>query len=157
MLVTSRSCRRCRFVVRRRGCCADADDRICIIIRLQAVLVPTEKFPETPEIKGHDFNTGRDIDSIMQSMFTTGFQATALGQAVNEINRMVRPHEHCSECLEYFRMDGLAGTTPSYLNPDSRGPGCPPQIKWRLSDEPITPETDPDHVDPEFRAKTRTR
>lgn len=38
---------------------------------------------------------------------------------------------------------------------------CPlchlPQIDWRLSDEPITPETDADHLDPEFRANTRTR
>jgi deoxyhypusine synthase len=41
-------------------------------------------------IKGHDFNSGRDIDLIMSSMLTTGFQATSLGQAVEEINRMVR-------------------------------------------------------------------
>ncbi|GAX73928.1 hypothetical protein CEUSTIGMA_g1378.t1 [Chlamydomonas eustigma] len=85
---------------------------------MQAVLMPTERMPETPVIKGHDFNKGNDLDSIMQSMLTTGFQATAVGQAVNEINRM---------------------------------------INWRLSDEPITPETDPDHLDPEFRANTRTR
>ena len=80
------------------------------MIRSQAVLVPTEKFPETPEIKGHDFNTGRDIDSIMQSMFTTGFQATALGQAVNEINRMVRPHVQYYNALQgpRSRVDGLA-------------------------------------------------
>ena len=52
--------------------------------------MPTERYPETPVIKGHDFNSGRDIDAIMASMYTTGFQATALGQAVNEVNRMVR-------------------------------------------------------------------
>ena len=52
--------------------------------------MPTEQYPETPVIKGHDFNSGRDIDAIMASMYTTGFQATALGQAVNEVNRMVR-------------------------------------------------------------------
>ncbi|KAG2493653.1 hypothetical protein HYH03_008168 [Edaphochlamys debaryana] len=52
----------------------------------------------------------------MESMLTTGFQATALGQAVNEVNRM---------------------------------------INWRLSDEPVGPNTDPEHADPEFRARTR--
>jgi hypothetical protein len=43
---------------------------------LQAVLMPTERMPETPVIKGHDFNKGNDLDSIMQSMFTTGFQVS---------------------------------------------------------------------------------
>ncbi|MEW5306067.1 MAG: hypothetical protein WDW36_008564 [Sanguina aurantia] len=54
----------------------------------------------------------------MESLFTTGFQATSLGQAVNEVNRM---------------------------------------IQWRLSDEPVGPHTDPDHVDPEYRKTVRTR
>ena len=30
------------------------------------------------------------LDSIMQKMLTTGFQATNVGLAINEINRMVR-------------------------------------------------------------------
>lgn len=55
----------------------------------QAVLVPTETVPDTPIITGHDFNKGCDLDSIMSSMITSGFQATALGQAINEVNRMV--------------------------------------------------------------------
>ena len=71
-------------------------------------------FHQSPVIRGHDFNMGSDIDSIMNAMLTTGFQATALGQvsmgpanppsndfktltfspffltkAVNEVNRMV--------------------------------------------------------------------
>jgi deoxyhypusine synthase len=54
------------------------------------VLVPTETVPDGPIIKGHDFNRGRDLDSIMAAMMTSGFQATALGQAVEEVNRMVR-------------------------------------------------------------------
>lgn len=33
----------------------------------------------------------------------------------------------------------------------------PLQIKWRLSDDPIPPNCDPDHADPEFRAKTRCK
>jgi deoxyhypusine synthase len=54
------------------------------------VLVPTETVPDGPIIRGHDFNRGRDLDSIMAAMMTSGFQATALGQAVEEVNRMVR-------------------------------------------------------------------
>lgn len=56
----------------------------------QAVLVPTETIPDTPVISGHDFSKGADLDSIMSAMITSGFQATALGQAINEVNRMVR-------------------------------------------------------------------
>jgi deoxyhypusine synthase len=39
---------------------------------------------------GHDFNlpNSNDIHSIMSSMLTTGFQATNLGRAINEIHRM---------------------------------------------------------------------
>ncbi|WIA33535.1 hypothetical protein OEZ86_006659 [Tetradesmus obliquus] len=55
----------------------------------EAVLVPTETVPDGPIIKGHDFNKGRDLDSIMAAMITSGFQATALGQAVEEVNRMI--------------------------------------------------------------------
>ncbi len=46
----------------------------------QAVLIPGNVIPETAPIRGYDFNQGVD---------TTGFQASALGQAVEEINRMV--------------------------------------------------------------------
>lgn len=57
---------------------------------LQAVLVPSEQLPEdAPTIRGHDFNDGCDLDSLLGSMLRTGLQATALGQAINEVNRMV--------------------------------------------------------------------
>lgn len=82
----------------------------------EAVLVPTETVPDTPIIRGHDFEKGRDLDSIMDSMLTTGFQATTFGQAINEVNRM---------------------------------------INWRLSDDPVAPNADPEHADPAFRAATR--
>eukprot|EP00775_Hariotina_reticulata_P005313 gene5313-5548_t len=55
----------------------------------EAVLVPTNTIPDTPIIKGHDFDKGNDLDSIMSAMITSGFQATALGQAINEVNRML--------------------------------------------------------------------
>lgn len=45
---------------------------------------------DTPKIKGYDFEKGRDLDSLMDSMLYSGFQASALGQAIVEVNRMVR-------------------------------------------------------------------
>ncbi|KAL4541155.1 hypothetical protein Ndes2526B_g05697 [Nannochloris sp. 'desiccata'] len=56
----------------------------------EAVLVPSEQLPEDAiQIRGHDFNDPSDIDSVMLSMLATGLQATALGQAINEVNRML--------------------------------------------------------------------
>lgn len=54
------------------------------------MLVPGNTIPDTAIIKGYDFNEGRDLDGIMAAMLTSGFQASALGQAVEEVNRMVR-------------------------------------------------------------------
>uniref|UniRef100_A0A0D6R9P7 Deoxyhypusine synthase n=1 Tax=Araucaria cunninghamii TaxID=56994 RepID=A0A0D6R9P7_ARACU len=42
-----------------------------------------------PEVRGYDFNNGLDYDQLLQSMVTTGFQASHLGQAVNVVNRML--------------------------------------------------------------------
>lgn len=41
------------------------------------------------QVKGIDFSGEVSIDSLAQAMLTTGFQATNLGLAVNEINRML--------------------------------------------------------------------
>ncbi len=54
------------------------------------MLIPGNVIPDTPIVRGFDFNTPPDLDSLMGSFLTTGFQATSLGQAVNEVNRMVR-------------------------------------------------------------------
>lgn len=51
--------------------------------------MPGNVIPDTPIIRGYDFNKGRELDGIMECMLTTGFQATALGQAIHEVNRMV--------------------------------------------------------------------
>lgn len=57
----------------------------------QAVLGPSEELPEDAlTIRGYDFNKGCDLDGLLESMLRTGLQATALGQAVNEVNRMLR-------------------------------------------------------------------
>lgn len=49
--------------------------------------------PEDAEtVCGWDFERGRDLDGLLDAMLRTGFQATALGRAANEVNRMVRRH-----------------------------------------------------------------
>lgn len=45
---------------------------------------------DVPKIRGYDFENGRDLDGLMDSMLQTGFQATNLGLAIKEVNRMVR-------------------------------------------------------------------
>ena len=56
-----------------------------------AVLGESASMPDdVPICKGHDFNapTKDTMDSVMESMLNTGFQATNLGKAVEEIKRM---------------------------------------------------------------------
>jgi hypothetical protein len=62
-------------------------------LNYQAVLVESVGVPASAHtIRGWDFNDGCDLDSLLGSMTFTGFQASALGQAIVEINRMVRSH-----------------------------------------------------------------
>ncbi|XP_014348587.1 deoxyhypusine synthase isoform X2 [Latimeria chalumnae] len=58
---------------------------------LQAVLKHSTGIPEgTPQVKGYDFNQGVDYHALLQSYLTTGFQATSFGQAVQEVNAMIK-------------------------------------------------------------------
>ena len=60
-------------------------------ITKDAVLVQSVKLPEdTPKVKGYDFNEGINYEKLMQSYYSTGFQALHLGQAFEEINNMLR-------------------------------------------------------------------
>lgn len=56
----------------------------------EAVLVPSGKLPVEPVvIKGYDFNNGVNYPELLKSFYTTGFQATNVAKAIDEINRMV--------------------------------------------------------------------
>ncbi|CAL8306131.1 unnamed protein product [Merluccius merluccius] len=44
---------------------------------------------DMPKIRGYDFNKGVDHQALLQSYMTTGFQASNMGLAINEINRMI--------------------------------------------------------------------
>lgn len=57
---------------------------------VQAVLVQSTPMPsDSVKVKGYDFNNGIDFQAIMASYLRTGYQATSVGQAIEEINRMV--------------------------------------------------------------------
>lgn len=51
-----------------------------------ATTQPTDGVP----VKGYDFNKGVNFPELLQSLKFTGFQATNIGMAIDEINRMVR-------------------------------------------------------------------
>ncbi|XP_054616777.1 deoxyhypusine synthase isoform X1 [Dunckerocampus dactyliophorus] len=59
-------------------------------VALEAVLKTTSDLPEDlPRIRGYDFNQGLDLQAVLKSYLTTGFQASSLGLAIQEINRMI--------------------------------------------------------------------
>lgn len=54
-----------------------------------AVLGESSEMPEgSVPVKGYDFNHGVDLNKLLESFLTTGFQATNFGLAVEEIKRM---------------------------------------------------------------------
>ncbi|KAM9313312.1 deoxyhypusine synthase-like [Gastrophryne carolinensis] len=56
-----------------------------------SVLRSSEALPEgTPEVRGYDFNRGINYDALLQSYMTTGFQAMHFGQAIKEVNNMIK-------------------------------------------------------------------
>lgn len=60
-------------------------------VAIEAVLKPSCDLPDdVPKIKGYDFNQGVNLKAVLDSFLTTGFQASSLGLAIQEINRMVR-------------------------------------------------------------------
>lgn len=58
-------------------------------ISASAVLGESDCMPEgSQECKGHDFNASNALDTIMESLATTGFQATNVGLAIDQIKQM---------------------------------------------------------------------
>jgi deoxyhypusine synthase len=60
---------------------------------------------EKEKVSGYDWDSAvqngqADIDSLMRSYRNTGFQATAVGKAIEEINKMVRATDHTLEPLK---------------------------------------------------------
>eukprot|EP00891_Asterochloris_glomerata_P002563 jgi/Astpho2/2563/Aster-04272 len=64
-----------------------------------AVLQASGKLPESSHpIRGWDFDHGRDLDGIMAAMLHSGLQASALGEAVVEVNRMLHGQHSDEPC-----------------------------------------------------------
>ena len=54
-----------------------------------AVLSESAEMPDgSVPVKGYDFNNGVDLNAVLESYVTSGFQATSFGQAVEEVRRM---------------------------------------------------------------------
>ncbi|XP_033499985.1 deoxyhypusine synthase-like [Epinephelus lanceolatus] len=50
----------------------------------------TTPMPEdTPKVKGYDFNQGVDHGALLKTYYNTGLQATSVGRAIKEINKMI--------------------------------------------------------------------
>ena len=66
---------------------------------VQAVLAPSQVMPEdAATVQGWNFDHGCTLDGLLQSFLQTGFQATAFGRAVAEVNRMVSIHSVAAAC-----------------------------------------------------------
>uniref|UniRef100_A0A0N5ADW6 deoxyhypusine synthase n=1 Tax=Syphacia muris TaxID=451379 RepID=A0A0N5ADW6_9BILA len=56
----------------------------------EAVFQKSKALPEgSLQIKGYDFNNGIDYNSLFESYLTTGFQASNLAMAIQEVNAML--------------------------------------------------------------------
>jgi len=57
----------------------------------EVILVPSKAdVTGLKPVQGYDFNKGVDFEALLNAYRTMGFQATSFGDAVDEINRMVR-------------------------------------------------------------------
>ncbi|RKP08207.1 DHS-like NAD/FAD-binding domain-containing protein [Thamnocephalis sphaerospora] len=79
----------------------------------EAVYVASQPLPlDMQPVRGYDFNQGVQLEGLLDAYLTSGFQATALGQAIEEVNKMLR-----------WRMSGepVADTDPDeYRDPATR-------------------------------------
>lgn len=56
-------------------------------------MAPSTELPKSDIVKGYDFNEGLDYHKLMATYRTTGFQGTAMGRAIEEINKMIEERE----------------------------------------------------------------
>lgn len=68
------------------------NDKKLVEVAINNVMQPTDQESSkkfSSEVKGYDLNEGVNYDKILSTFIHTGFQATNLGRAINEVNRMV--------------------------------------------------------------------
>ncbi|KAI9348950.1 Deoxyhypusine synthase [Zopfochytrium polystomum] len=116
----------------------------------ESVFVASVPMPESAiQVRGYDFNGGIDYPKILASMATTGFQATSVGQAIAEINKMVRGKGS---------VERTSGRVVFVLRVRRRSlfTRCLYQLKWRLSDEPVAAD-ETTYFTPEDRQKVKCK
>jgi len=56
-----------------------------------AVMASSENMPkDTPQVKGCDFENDNSLDSLLSGLRYSGFQATNVGKAIEEVRKMIR-------------------------------------------------------------------
>jgi deoxyhypusine synthase len=99
-----------------------------------AVLKRSEPLPETAvSVQGPDFDKSLSVQDLLSSYERIGFQATSLGKAIEIVDRMVRVHLSAYQSTSFY----------------------PSQRRWRLSDEPVSPDEPDEYANPQVRAQTR--
>ncbi|XP_075994870.1 deoxyhypusine synthase [Genypterus blacodes] len=81
----------------------------------EAVFKPSCDLPEDMlKIQGYDFNKGVDHKALLKSFLTTGFQASSLGLAIEQINQMIEKRlepVQAGECTESDYCSNTSGCT----------------------------------------------
>ncbi|XP_053672616.1 probable deoxyhypusine synthase [Anopheles nili] len=66
------------------------DNNVEPAVAKEAVLQESAKLPaDTPTIRGYDWNEGYNYEKLFGSYVHSGFQATNLGKAIEEVNKMI--------------------------------------------------------------------
>ncbi|KAJ3008688.1 UNVERIFIED_CONTAM: hypothetical protein HDU68_002996 [Siphonaria sp. JEL0065] len=91
--------------------CFDEERLACSSFNESTAEMPKEAIP----VKGYDFNNGINHAEVIRSMLTTGFQATSVGEAIIEINRMIN-----------WRIEDEPNYQPEEEQPDPDNPNAPP-------------------------------
>lgn len=96
---------------------------------------------DSPIIRGFDFggassetNPPITLDGVMRAMATTGFQATALGQAVGELNRMLS--WRLSDDLKEKEAAANAAAATAANEGDAPAAGAPTTVEASKEDDP---------------------
>ena len=98
-----------------------------------------------------DFSKGASLESLVSSLLSTGFQATNVGLAIHEINRMVSGKSyHFKPSLQAITSSSLVLYTSSTNHYTLSS-----QLEWRLIDRPIAENENELLKDLEIRRKTK--
>uniref|UniRef100_A0A8C7YWM0 deoxyhypusine synthase n=1 Tax=Oryzias sinensis TaxID=183150 RepID=A0A8C7YWM0_9TELE len=81
-------------------------------VAMEAVLKPSDDLPDDmPKIRGYDFNQGVDLQAVLKSYLTTGFQASSLSLAIQQINKMIEKRLEPTEADDGDELKQHSGCT----------------------------------------------